>query len=303
MSPATTAWWAPRSCAGWSAKMRNSARRPGSLDLTDQQRHRRLAGADAARCDFPGGRSGRRHSRQQYLSGRFHQRKFSDRAQRHPRSAHGRRKKAARARLLLHLSETGAAADAGGALLTGPLEPTNEWYAIAKIAAIKLCEAYRKQYGCDFISVMPTNLYGPNDNYHPKTATCPPRSSAAFTKPNRPCADGDRLGIGFAAARISLCRRSRRRVRFCDEALFRCRISQHRNGRRHHDRQFAELVADVVGYKGKLSTTRRVLTARRESFLTCPNSTILAGPPRHICAMAWRAPMPTFLRPADARAA
>jgi len=50
-------------------------------------------------------------------------------------------------------------------LLTGPLEPTNEWYAIAKIAGIKLCQAYRKQYGCDFISVMPTNLYGPNDNY------------------------------------------------------------------------------------------------------------------------------------------
>jgi GDP-L-fucose synthase len=50
-------------------------------------------------------------------------------------------------------------------LLTGPLEPTNEWYAIAKIAGIKLCQAYRKQYGCDFISAMPTNLYGPNDNY------------------------------------------------------------------------------------------------------------------------------------------
>jgi GDP-L-fucose synthase len=51
------------------------------------------------------------------------------------------------------------------ALLTGPLEPTNEWYAIAKIAGIKLCEAYRQQYGCDFISAMPTNLYGPGDNY------------------------------------------------------------------------------------------------------------------------------------------
>ena len=50
-------------------------------------------------------------------------------------------------------------------LLTGPLEPTNEWYAIAKIAGIKLCQAYRKQYGCDFISGMPTNLYGPGDNY------------------------------------------------------------------------------------------------------------------------------------------
>lgn len=51
------------------------------------------------------------------------------------------------------------------ALLTGPLEPTNEWYAIAKIAGIKLCQAYRKQHGDDFISAMPTNLYGPGDNY------------------------------------------------------------------------------------------------------------------------------------------
>jgi GDP-L-fucose synthase len=51
------------------------------------------------------------------------------------------------------------------ALLTGPLEPTNEAYAIAKIAGIKLCQSYRKQYGCDFISAMPTNLYGANDNF------------------------------------------------------------------------------------------------------------------------------------------
>jgi GDP-L-fucose synthase len=51
------------------------------------------------------------------------------------------------------------------ALLTGPLEPTNEAYAIAKIAGIKMCDAYRTQYGCDFVSAMPTNLYGPNDNF------------------------------------------------------------------------------------------------------------------------------------------
>jgi GDP-L-fucose synthase len=53
-------------------------------------------------------------------------------------------------------------------LLTGELEPTNEWYAVAKIAGIKLCQAYHRQYGSDFISVMPTNLYGPGDNYHPE---------------------------------------------------------------------------------------------------------------------------------------
>ena len=52
-------------------------------------------------------------------------------------------------------------------LLTGPLEPTNEPYAIAKISGIKMCESYNRQYGCDFRSVMPTNLYGPGDNYHP----------------------------------------------------------------------------------------------------------------------------------------
>ena len=58
-------------------------------------------------------------------------------------------------------------------LLTGPLEPTNEWYAVAKIAAIKLCEAYRKQYGADFISTMPSNLYGRGDNYHPENSHVP----------------------------------------------------------------------------------------------------------------------------------
>ena len=53
------------------------------------------------------------------------------------------------------------------ALLTGPLEPTNEWYAVAKIAGIKMCQAFRQQYGSDFISVMPNNLYGPGDNFDP----------------------------------------------------------------------------------------------------------------------------------------
>lgn len=55
-------------------------------------------------------------------------------------------------------------------LLTGPLEPTNEWYAVAKIAGIKLCQAYRRQYGFDAICAMPTNLYGPGDNYHPENS-------------------------------------------------------------------------------------------------------------------------------------
>ena len=63
-------------------------------------------------------------------------------------------------------------------LLSGELEPTNEPYAIAKIAGIKMCEAYRKQYGCDFITALPTNLYGAGDNYHPENAHVP----AAFIR-------------------------------------------------------------------------------------------------------------------------
>jgi GDP-L-fucose synthase len=59
------------------------------------------------------------------------------------------------------------------ALLTGPLEPTNEWYSIAKIAGLKLAQAYRRQYGADFISLMPSNLYGPGDNYHPEHSHVP----------------------------------------------------------------------------------------------------------------------------------
>jgi GDP-L-fucose synthase len=85
-------------------------------------------------------------------------------------AAHIRRGEAAVSRLVLHLSEIRRPADCRDALLTGPLEPTNEWYAIAKIAGIKLCQAYRKQHGATFISAMPTNLYGTGDNYDLKTS-------------------------------------------------------------------------------------------------------------------------------------
>ncbi|MCL2024310.1 MAG: GDP-L-fucose synthase [Coriobacteriia bacterium] len=74
---------------------------------------------------------------------------------------------------------------AEAALLTGPLEPTNEPYAIAKIAAIKLCEAYNRQYGTDFISLMPTNLYGPGDNYDLTTSHVLPAMIARFDDAKR----------------------------------------------------------------------------------------------------------------------
>ena len=65
-------------------------------------------------------------------------------------------------------------------LLTGPLEPTNEWYAVAKIAGIKMCQAYRRQYGFDAISLMPTNLYGPGDNFHPENSHVLPALISRF---------------------------------------------------------------------------------------------------------------------------
>ena len=67
-------------------------------------------------------------------------------------------------------------------LLTGPLEPTNEWYALAKIAGMRMCQAYRRQYGFDAISAMPTNLYGPGDNFHPENSHVIPALIRRFHK-------------------------------------------------------------------------------------------------------------------------
>ena len=74
------------------------------------------------------------------------------------------------------------------ALLTGPLEPTNAWYAVAKIAGVKLCQAYRRQHGCDFVSLMPTNLYGPGDNFDLATSHVLPALLRKFHEAKR--ADG-----------------------------------------------------------------------------------------------------------------
>jgi GDP-L-fucose synthase len=69
-------------------------------------------------------------------------------------------------------------------LLTGPLEPTNEWYALAKIAGLRMCQAYRRQYGFDAISAMPTNLYGPGDNFHPENSHVIPALIRRFHEAN-----------------------------------------------------------------------------------------------------------------------
>ena len=120
-------------------------------------------------------------------------------------------------------------------LLTGPLEPTNEPYAIAKIAGIKMVEAYRSQYGSDFISVMPTNLYGPRRQL---SSRIQPRRRRADPPLSRGQGIGrrQRRGVGHrhAAPGIPLCRRSRRRLHSPDEDLFQRRTGQHRHRRGHH---------------------------------------------------------------------
>jgi len=138
-------------------------------------------------------------------------------------------------------------------LLTGALEPTNEWYAVAKIAGLKLAEAYRRQFGADFISVMPTNLYGPDDNYHLENSHVPAALIRRFHeakvkgadevvvwgtgKPKREFLAADDLG---------------------DACVF---VMKHYSGdgflnvgtgQEVSIGDFARLVAEIVGYRGKL---------------------------------------------------
>ena len=120
------------------------------------------------------------------------------------------------------------------ALLGGPLEPTNEAYAIAKIAGIKLCQAYAREYGENFISAMPTNLYGPNDNFDLETSHVLPGAPAQSPRSESSRrARAGRLGLGQAAARISPRRRSRRRLHFSSAELRQLRDHQRRDRRRH----------------------------------------------------------------------
>lgn len=152
------------------------------------------------------------------------------------------------------------------ALLTGPLEATNQWYAIAKIAGIKLCEAYRRQYGDDFISVMPTNLYGPGDNYHPEHSHVPAALIRRFHEAKENGAS-EVLVWGTGAPR--------REFLHVDDMADACVYLMERysdagmlnigTGRDVTIAAFAHLVAEVVGYRGtlKFDSTRPDGTPRK----------------------------------------
>ena len=139
-------------------------------------------------------------------------------------------------------------------LLTGSLEPTNEWYAVAKIAGIKLCQAYRRQYGADFISVMPTNLYGLGDNYHPENSHVVPALIRRFREAKQ---------SGSANVKVWGTGKPFREFLFVDDLAEACLfVLEHYSDEQHVNvgsgaevtiADFAKLVADVVGYRGELT--------------------------------------------------
>ena len=140
------------------------------------------------------------------------------------------------------------------ALLTGPLEPTNEWYAIAKIAGIKLCQAYRRQYGCDYISVMPTNLYGPGDKYDLQTSHVLP---ALIRKAHEAQANGSEAIVIWGTGRPL------REFLHVDDLADACvYLLANYSGEEHVNigsgeeiaiGDLAELIAEVVGFAGAVT--------------------------------------------------
>jgi GDP-L-fucose synthase len=141
------------------------------------------------------------------------------------------------------------------ALLSGPLEPTNEWYAIAKIAGLKLCQAYRRQYGCDFISAMPTNLYGNEDNFDLTTSHVIP---ALLRKAHEAKVKGDNTFVIWGSGQP---RREFLHVDDAADALV--HLMTHYSGEEHVNLgsgsdlsilELAKLIAAVVGYTGRIIT-------------------------------------------------
>ena len=136
-------------------------------------------------------------------------------------------------------------------MLTGPLEPTNQPYAVAKLAAMEMVQAYRDQYGADFFSVIPTNLYGPNDNYDPETSHLLP---ALIHKIHSAKAAGHKV------VRLWGTGTPRREFMYVDDLADACVLLMHRYdgrspinvgvGRDHSVRELAEIVGGVLGYQG-----------------------------------------------------
>ena len=138
-------------------------------------------------------------------------------------------------------------------LLTGPLEPTNEWYAVAKIAGIKMCQAYRKQYGFDAISLMPTNLYGPGDNFDLETSHVLPALIRKFHEAKERGDAGVPIwGTGNPRREFLYVDDLANAVVFLAENYSAAEIVNVGVGEDIRIGDLAELVAEVVGFEGAL---------------------------------------------------
>ena len=165
-------------------------------------------------------------------------------------------------------------------LLTGPLEPTNEWYAVAKIAGIKMCQAYRRQYGCDFIAAMPTNLYGPHDNFDLSTAHVLPALIRRFHEAKDSSEAPTIWGTGSPYREFL-------HVDDCAEA---CLVLMERHsgedivnvgaGTDLPIAELAALVAKVVGYTGEIRWDRTKSDGTPRKLLDCHRMTALGWTPR-----------------------
>jgi len=162
------------------------------------------------------------------------------------------------------------------ALLTGPLEPTNEWYAIAKIAGIKLCQAYRKQYGRRYVSVMPCNLYGPGDNFDPLTSHVLPALINKFHKAKQETLHEVAVwGTGAPLREFLHVSDLARAVVFCLDNYDEYEHINCGAGYEVSIRVLAEIVARVVGYSGKIvfdstkpdGTPRKLMDSSRMTAL------------------------------------
>jgi len=138
-------------------------------------------------------------------------------------------------------------------LLTGPLEPTNEWYAIAKIAGIKLCQAYRRQHGCDFISAMPTNMYGPNDNFDLETSHVIPALLRKFHEAKaRGAAEVVCWGSGTPRREFLYSEDLARACVFLMENYSEEQFINVGSGTDISIRELAEMIGQIVGFRGTI---------------------------------------------------
>jgi len=135
-------------------------------------------------------------------------------------------------------------------LLTGPIEETNEWYAVAKIAGVKMCQAYRRQYGKDFIAAVPANLYGPGDNFNLESSHVIPaliRKISDAMSTNRPV---QIWGSGSAIREFLYVEDAVDALVFLMERYSSSEIINVAGGEEVSIRQLADLIAEVIGYRG-----------------------------------------------------